>query len=538
MKRTQITIFALLGGAATLAATPAQAQKREIHPYIEVGQILTADLQTGDVLTYSTVGVGIDASVQTRRVELQLSYKFERRFAYDNALADDSVHSGIARAAVKIVPGISIEAGGIATRARTDSRGAVAGNAVGNQRNISQVYAGYVGPTVATKVGVATVNAAYRFGYTKVEASNTVTGVPAGQPGLDTYDDSTSHMATASVGVRAGAVLPIGFTVSAGYEREDAGQLDQRYEGKFGRADAVLPVAPTLALVGGVGYEKIEISQRDPLLDATGQPVRDANGRYLTDPASPRRLSYNTDGLFWDAGVVFKPGRRTTLQARAGRRYDSMTYTGSLSYQPSKNTGLQIGVYDGIQSFGRGISNGLAALPTSFETPNDPLGQQFGGCVYGSTGAAAGGCLNSSLGALSTANFRSRGVDAVLSSQAGGSTIGMGAGYANRRFLVPNGTPAAAAILRGVTDQSYYAQVFVGRTLTARSSVNANFYGTYFDSGIAGGPDVFGTGMNGSYNYSIGRFGATASAGLFASDQEGVANDVSAQAALGMRYSF
>jgi len=55
--------------------------------------------------------------------------------------------------------------------------------------------------------------------------------------------------------------------LSAGYEREDTSQLDQRYEGKYARADVTVPVGPTLALLGGVGYEDIEISERAPLLD-------------------------------------------------------------------------------------------------------------------------------------------------------------------------------------------------------------------------------------------------------------------------------
>src|SRR3546814_12763327 len=81
------------------------------------------------------------------------------------------------------------------------------------------------------------------------------------------------------------------------YEREDASQLDQRYEGKYARADVTMPIGPTVALLGGVGYEDIEIGQRDPLLDADGVPVRDANGRFVTDTSSPRRLSFDTDEI-------------------------------------------------------------------------------------------------------------------------------------------------------------------------------------------------------------------------------------------------
>ena len=118
-----------------------------------------------------------------------------------------------------------------------------------------------------------------------------------------------------------------------------ASQLSQRYEGKYARGDVVLPVLPTLALTAGVGYEKIEVSQKDPLLDAAGNPVTDSKGRFVTDPASPRRIAYETDGLIYDAGVIWRPSPRTTLQARVGRRYGGMTYTGSLSYAASKSLG-------------------------------------------------------------------------------------------------------------------------------------------------------------------------------------------------------
>src|SRR3546814_16344225 len=89
-----------------------------------------------------------------------------------------------------------------------------------------------------------------------------------------------------------------------------------------------MPIGPTVALLGGVGYEDIEIGQRDPLLDADGVPVRDANGRFVTDKSSPRRLSFDTDGLIWDAGVMWRPSRRTSLPARVGARQGATPTTG------------------------------------------------------------------------------------------------------------------------------------------------------------------------------------------------------------------
>ncbi len=524
----------LCAAGAALAVTPAQARERALQPYIEVSQVLTADLNNDDVLTYTSVAAGVDASIQSRRVEVQASYRYEHRFGW-NGEGDDDVHSGLVRGAVRLTPALQIEAGALATRARADIRGDAPGVLAGGLSNVSNVYSAYAGPTVATRIGDATLNAAYRFGYTKVEAPDS-TGVPIGQPRLDYFDESMNHMAMASVGVAAGEVLPIGLTASAAWEREDVSQLDQRYDGIYGRVDAVLPVSPTVAIVGGVGYEDIEISQRDALVDPTGAPVIDGSGRFVTAPGSPRRLAYQTDGLFWDAGVMWRPSRRTTLQARVGRRYDSMTYTGSLSYQINDGSGVQVGIYDSVDSIGRGLSGALADLPTSFTTRPDPFGDQFGGCVFGGRGSDAGGCLNPILGALTTAQFRSRGIDGVYSTNIGASRMGVGAGYANRKFLTPGAAPGFD--LSGTVDEIYYAQAFFGRSLSPRSDIDLNAFVNYFDSGIGGASDVLGGGATSTYSYSFGRLGASASLGLFAFDQDPGEDDLSAQALVGMRYSF
>ncbi len=135
--------------------------------------------------------------------------------------------------------------------------------------------------------------------------------------------------------------LPFGWLLSAGYDREDASQLDQRYEGRYYRGDVTLPVSATLALTGGVGYEDIEASQRRALRDANGAPVIDGRGRFVTDPNSPRLLAYDTDGLIYDAGVIWRPNRRTTLEARAGWRYGGEMLVGSLDYRISRDSGLR-----------------------------------------------------------------------------------------------------------------------------------------------------------------------------------------------------
>jgi hypothetical protein len=538
----------LIGGvslAALAAALPAAAQDeggrtRYVQPYIEVAQAVTADLSNDDVTTYTAVAAGIDAGVQSARAQGQVSYRYERRFDWADRVADQDVHSGLARAAVTLTPGLNIEGGAIATRTRSDIRGAAPGNLVGNVANIAQVYSLYAGPSVATRVGALNVGASYFFGYTKAETPD----VPGPVPGqrLDYFDDSTSHIAQASIGTAAGDVLPFGVTVSGAYEREDARQLDSKYEGYFGRGDVVLPVSGTFAVRGGAGYEKIEATQRDPLLDAAGAPVLDGNGRYVTDPASPVRIAYDTDGLIYDAGVIWRPNPRLELQASAGWRYGGETFFGSLSYAMNRNVGLGVVVYDGIETFGRQVRDGLRDLPTAFDNSPDPFGQQFAGCVFGSRpgagGNGTGACMNDVFQSIATASYRARGVDAVLSASYGRTRFGIGGGYANRRFNAPRGVPGA--VFFGVEDQSAYAQAFWGRDLSRRSTLDVTVFGNWSSSGLSGlnGGDVYGGGANATYALQLGRLGTLASLGVYGVDQEGFDTQWSAQALLGARYSF
>ncbi len=505
----------------------------DITPYLEVQQILTADLKNGgDVLTYSTVAAGIDAAISTRRAEGQLSVRYERRIGWDESVADENVISGVARGRVNLTRGLSVEAGALASRSRLDGRGSAPGVLAGDASNTANIYSGYVGPTLSTQVGDLQVNGAYRFGYTKVEAQQRDPLLP-GQPPLDVYDDSTNHLATASIGMQPGP-LPIGWSISGSYEREDAGQLAQRYEGKYVRGDVTLPINSQLALVGGVGYEKIELSQKDALRDANGVPITGTDGRFVTDPASARLLSYETDGLIWDAGVMWRPSPRTTLQATVGKRYNSTTYTGSFSYQANHGTTVQIGVYDGINSFGRQLRGGLANLPTQFDVYRNPIDGGIGSCVFGQEG---GGCLAGQFGSIQTANFRNRGIAAVVSKQAGAWNLGLGAGYDRRRYLAP--ALLGQFGLNGITDETYYASAFIGTQIDENSRFDSTVFASYTDNGLVGAPNVLSTGATAGYyrNFSR-RLTGSAAVALTSFDQDGVNSELLGSATLGLRYSF
>ncbi len=529
---------ALLATAAVIAAAaPARAQNATvIAPYIEIGQVLDADLTNDDVLTYTSVAAGIDAAITGPRAEAQVSYRYERRIGWNEDLGDQDIHSGLARAAVRLAPGLSLEAGGLATRTRSDIRGAAPGLLTGDADNISQLYTVYAGPSILRQKGALTVGADYRIGYTKVETP-TFGVVAPGVPRLDYYDDSLNHLAAARASLAPNTVLPIGLTASGAWEREDAGQLDQRYTGWFVRGDVLVPVSPTVALTAGVGYERITTSQRDPLFTSPGAPALDRDGRFLTDPNSPRRIAYRTDGVYYDAGVVWRPNRRTSIEAHAGKRYGTESYIGAISYQASKSVGLQVQVYDAVQTFGRQLRQGLATLPTGFVNARDSFSQQFNGCVFGTSGDAPGGCLNDVFQSISTASYRARGVDGILSAQRGRSTFGVGAGYSNRRLHAPN--TGSGIVTFGLNDESWYGQLFYSRTLSDVSGVDANAFVNVYDSDLAGGEDIVSLGATAAYFHNFGRLQTTATLGLYHFDAGGtLGKALSAQALIAARYTF
>ena len=527
---------AILSPFMMVAVQPAAARDRqvEVAPYLEVQQVLVADLKDGtDVLTYTTVAAGIETSVQTRQAEAQVNLRYERRFFYSDGLEDDDIISGLARGSVQVVPNVlSLEAGALASRSRVDLRGQAPSNVVGDTDNVTQVYSIYAGPSLSTNVGALDVNASYRVGYTKVEAESA--GIlPAGQQPIDVFDDSVSHSANASVGMQPGD-LPFGWAVSGGYEREDSGQLDQRFEGKYARADVTVPVTPTLALVGGVGYEDIEISERDAVRDVNGDPVVDNDGRFVTDETSPRLLSYDEDGLIWDAGVMWRPSRRTSLEARVGQRYGSTTYAGSLGYQPNENTALNVSVYDTVSGFGNLLNDQLAGLGTSFSSSRNPLSGDLNGCAFGQTGSL---CLNDALQSAASSSFRARGVNAAIAYNFNGWSTNVGAGYQRRKFFAAE--LGALANVDGLTDENYYAYLGIAKQLDDRSSFDANVYANLLDSGFAGAPNVLGLGANAAYyRQIIPGLSGTVAAGLDSYRQEGFDSELTASALLGLRYDF
>lgn len=536
----------LIALSFAILAAPAIAQEAEesgaspsrrvdFAPYIEAAQVVTAELSPGnDVVTYTQIGAGVDASFGTRYSQGSVSVRYDRKFGWDDAGDLDTI-SGIARTSLQVVPrAVTLEAGAMASRSRFEANGATSTGAAIDDATTGQIYSAYAGPAVQTEVGAVEVTAGYLIGYTRVEAPDSVVVAPGADP-VDVFDESITHRASVRAGVAPGEVLPVGLGVGGGWNRQDVSNLDQRIDDRYARADATLPVSRDLALVGGVGYEHVEVSSRDALRDAGGAPVIGSDGRLVTDDSAPRQIAYETDGLIWDAGVMWRPSRRTSVSASVGRRYGSTTYYGALSYAPNARTGVNISVYDGLTSFGGMTTSALEGLGTDFEAIRNAITGDLSGCVGSTSG---GNCALAGLGSIRSAAFRSRGISATLARNLGRTSMGIGMGYDRRKYIAAAGT--ALAGLNGLVDDSYWVSFYAARQLDRQSSLGFNANGVWFQSGDVNAGEALGYSASLSYdrNFFAGLTG-TAAVGIDGVDRDDALTDYSAASALlGLRYTF
>ena len=517
------------------ARDEARSARSEIVPYIEAAQIFSAELEPGnDTVTYTAVAAGVDATISGRNSAASVSLRYERRIGYDDNSVDGDTISGVARAGVMLTKGVTLEAGGLAAQTRVDGNGAASvGGYAGDDDGTSQVYAAFAGPSVHTMTGPVEIEGHYRFGYTKVEAPDAFVLAPGAQP-VDVFDESTTHAAFARAGVRPNTVAPIGVGVGGGWIEQNVSNLDQRIRDRHVRADVTVPLSPTFAVVGGVGYEDVEVSSRDALRDALGNPVVGPDGRFVTDESAPRQIAYETDGLIWDAGVLWRPSRRTSLEAYVGRRYGSMTYHGSFSYAPNSRTSMAVMVYDNVTSFGGVLVDQVAALPAQFDAFRNPISGQVGGCVASLEG---GGCFAGALGSVNSAVFRSRGIAASYSYDMGRTQVGTGLGYDRRKFIAAAGTVLGSA--DGMVDETLWYAAYASTQLDARSVLTADANVSWFESEADPTGWVLGYSASLSYRRNLIRgLSATAAVGLDGISRENLDDFMSASALLGLRYSF
>jgi hypothetical protein len=524
-------------GKSGRGSAKAKGGKRiAIEPYIAIDQIVDAELSPGnDVLTYTRVAVGVDAGISGQHNALSASVRYERHIGWGRRASDGDAISGIVRGYTTVAPGLTLEAGGLATRANIDGNGsALTGGVVGND-SATNIYSVYGGPSLATRAGDVSINANYRAGFTKVEHPDAYVVSPGG-PATDIFDKSVSQVADVEAGVAPYEVLPVGLGVAGSFYQEDISNLDQRVRDMQARAMVTVPLGRTLQAVGALGYEDVEISSRDAVRDGSGNPVIGSDGRYKTDKSAPRKIAYDVEGLIWDVAVMWRPSRRTSLSAHVGRRYGTTSFGGTLAYAPNDRSQLSVAVYDNVAGFGGQLNRLLDELPDDFEAVRDPITGDLRGCVASLEG---NNCLSGALGSVRSATFRARGVTASYSRRIGRMNAGIGMGYDRRKFLAAEGTVLASA--NGVIDENYWLAAYVGGALGRDAGWSANVYANWLTSSDPLVGDVNGYGATAAYYRLLTeRLRATAAVGLDgATRNDPSIDDIwTASALVGLRYNF
>jgi hypothetical protein len=355
------------------------------------------------------------------------------------------------------------------------------------------------------------------------------------------FDHSVTQMASLHAGTRPGDILPVGIGLGGGFYQEDVSNLDQRVRDLHLRGDVAVPVSDTVSLVGGVGYENLRVSSRDALRDPTNPAlaVVGSDGRYVTDKSAPRQIAYQSSGLIWDAGVTWRPSRRTAFEAHVGRRYGSTTYYGSFGWRATRRSTVNLSVYDSVSGFGGALNRALVALPTDFEVSRNPVTGGINGCVASvDTNVTAGGgaCLPGVFGSVRSASFRSRGVQGSYAVEMGSLGMGVGAGYDRRSFFAAAGTILAPA--NGVVDENAWISAWLSGRIDRDSSFSTFAYVDWFESRLDASKGT-AMGANANYNRSLGRhLSANAALSIRGIQRSRALDEWEASAALGVRYSF
>lgn len=509
----------------------------DVGGYVEVQQGVSAELAGGnalggdEVLTFTSVAAGVDGQVVTRRVAASFGYRYERRVELTGDLPDADVHSGIAQVRAQIVPGlVSAEAGGIATR--TGGTGRAIG-ATDRERG-AEVYSGYAGPTVTTRAGPVSVSAFYRLGYVQVD-DDSLAGVASPQGNFN----STVHAAGASASMAPGP-MPIGWNVSAGHVSASTSSFESEFESQFVRGDAVLPVNPSLALTAGIGYSRGRASQSDLSRAANGQPVVDASGNFIANPSRPRLTTYDQQGVFADAGFIWRPTPRSELQMRAGINDDGdPIIAGSALFQVGRGFGFSFSLYDNDETFGTALINNLRDLPDEFKISRDPLtGNPGVGCVFSQDQPGRGACLSPALQSINAASFRARGGSLLFSGSRRLISYGGGITFARRDFYLPDDPIFEAAFAPSDQDLALFGSV--SRRLGGAASIGFDGFMSFYDSDAATVSDVVTLGARGNFSqaFLLNRLQLLAALGL--THRSATIDDDSfvADGLIGLRYSF
>lgn len=532
--RSRVLLGLFAGGAA---CGPACADRPEFGAFMNMEQVAESQLHGPgeDDVTYTEVSGLLTAQIRNKRIVATGTYRLGYRISEAGDTPKSINQDGLMRLQANVIDEwLTMETGAIITRSRVDAGGPAPQFNIGNPQNLTQTYSAFIQPTVQHRLGEVGFGLSYRFAYTQNETSQD--NVATVGPTNDRFDSSRIQQVTLNAGQDPGS-LPFGWKLSSEYRHENTTSLDEHFRSINVIGEVRVPLGSSaFALTGSGGYEKVRTSERSALIDPlTGLPVLGKGGRFVVDPASPRQLTYEISGLVANAGVIWKPSRRTRMEARVGRRYGDLSVTGLVEMRPSERSGLTLIVSDRVESFGQGVSNGLAGTTPALDVTQVDPSSSYQDCLFGKT-KGSGQCIGGALGQASASSYREQAANIIFTRTMRTWSFSGGLGYSRRTYIDNPNSPVS---LDGVVDQSFFSNITISRPLTRESGVSFSFAGNLFKNGQVGTPDVMSGSFTTNYYRSFGRgLQMQASVAVDGSKQDGMTADVSGRARLGLQYRF
>lgn len=524
------TPYAPVGGSSKKGR-----HRTKITPYLEIDQGVYDQLEPhAPAVTYTTLAAGVDLSINSHRTAGNATLRYEHHFSETRGNRSSDTITGLARTTTELIPRTLVfDFGGLATHTSINPGGSTLINPVDRNGSIYQVWSLYGGPSLSTHAGILGIKAGYSVGYNEIDQFRSYTP-PGGTQPVDLFGHSVVQQAQGSVGVRPHEILPFGIALTGGWLREDTSNLDQRLIDEHLGVQVTQPISRSAALVGDVGWERVQVAHRDALRDSTGAPVVSANGQYVIDRSVPRKIAYDNDGLTWDVGVVWRPSKRTYASAFVGRRYDSTTYYGQFMHAPNTRSTISVSVFDGIYGFGSGMMTSLQQVPTDFSATRDPFSGNLGGCVQG---AASGTCLSGVLGSANALAFRAHGINAAYGVSVGKLGFNIGGGWFSRRFIGAEGTILASR--NNELDQTYFASGGVSGPIDRKTRFYVNGFASLYRTSSTTYGDTANWGANGSLVRQLSdRLVGSASLEILGVNPQIAPDEVELMGQVGLRYNF
>jgi uncharacterized protein (PEP-CTERM system associated) len=388
--------MAILAVAASGSA--AWAGKWHLQPHLEVLETYTDNVdlrptnKQDDFVT--RLSPGLHLMGEGAKVKADINYTLNYLYFAKSSDKSEWRHNLEGRVNSELVDEtFFLDAGASINQQFVEQGAAFSSNYDNKSQNRKTVQNYMISPELKHAFGTwGTVEARYSLNYVRTNADKNLV-----VPGGVVIQNTTTH--DWSLGILSGRQFPrLVWGLDAEYQLQERKGNSGNSKRKTVRGNVSYPVSLWLSLVGSAGYEKIE--------DNT--------------------LSRRPNGFIWDAGVMLKPGPRTSLSVRGGRRYNDTNISVDGQYLFSTRTRLTVGYHDTIT------------------TSQNILAQQLAGNVSNAGGGAgAGGTIGNGFGnqgsfSLLNNSFHRKRAEGALSGSRGRSSFNAGGYYETRDYDLTN----------------------------------------------------------------------------------------------------